>query len=198
MFRRVNSAWGRCRAPPTDAELSNGIKYLKLASESVAIVVSQDVPVTQLSGAQVRGIFQGTIINWSEVSSHEGIINVFVREEEETNTKILRDGLFGNEKFGDSVLVITSENTAQTVISNATDAIGYLTYGSAQIANVPVRAVEIDSYHPNYIDHDYPYLRDIGLVYRPDGASEVQPFLDFIKGQEANELLIEYGLFPAD
>lgn len=189
---------GAMSRPPKDAELSSGAKYLKLASDGVAIVVSQDVPVTQLSSDQVRGIFQGNITNWSEVSSHEGVINVFVREEEDSNTKILRDGLFGNEKFGDRVQVVTSESAAQSLISNAADAIGYLAYGSSRIANVPVRAVAIDGYDPNAIDGSYPYLRQIGVAYLPANASKVQPFLDFVKSQEAKELLTTHVLFPAD
>ena len=51
-----------------ESELAAGIKPLVIAMDGIAVIVSNDNPVTGLTADQVRAIYMGEITDWSEVN----------------------------------------------------------------------------------------------------------------------------------
>ena len=51
-----------------DSELEAGLKPLKIAMDGIAVIVSNDNPVEELTSEQVRDIYMGKITDWSEVN----------------------------------------------------------------------------------------------------------------------------------
>mgnify|MGYP000867223479 CR=1 FL=1 len=52
-----------------------------IARDGIAVVVHPDNPVSDLSLDQIRDIFSGKIVNWSEVGGADAAITVAAREE---------------------------------------------------------------------------------------------------------------------
>lgn len=185
---------GTMSRPPKDSELADGIVYLHFGTEKVVVATSPDLSINGLTSQQVKDIFLGKIKNWSEVGGPDATISVLVRDEEETNTKILRQGLFGEAAFTAGAVVFTSEDDLKSALASTTHAIAYLAYGGIRLGNLKVNPVAIDGQEPADLNGDYPYTRPVGVAYLPANAAKVQPFLDFITSPEARTLLTEQGI----
>jgi phosphate transport system substrate-binding protein len=181
---------------PKDSELADGIKFVALGNERVAVVTSPDVSVPGLTGEQLNAIYRGQIKNWSEVGGPDAPISVLARDEEETLTQILRQGIFGKDPFPANVVVLTSASDMQVALQKTDHAIGYLSYSTIGIDKLPFNAVKIDGHDPANIQDNYPYIRTLGVAYLPSNAAKVQPFIDFINSSEARALLTGLGITP--
>lgn len=187
---------GTMSRAPKESELADGMKFVALGNERVAVVTSPDVSVPTLTGEQVNAIFRGQIKNWSEVGGPNAPISVLARDEEETLTQILRQGIFGKEPFPPSVVVLTSAGDMQDALSKTDHAIGYLSYSTIGIDKLPFHVAAIDGHDPANIQDNYPYTRTLGVAYLPSNAAKVQPFLDFINSSEAQALLTGLSITP--
>lgn len=188
---------GTMSRAPKESELADGIKFVALGDERVAIVTSSDLSVPKLTGEQVNDIFRGKIKNWSEVGGPDAPVSVLARDEEETLTQILRQGIFGKEPFPAGVVVLTSASDMQNALIKTTNAIGYLSYSTIGTDKLPFHAVVIDGHDPADIQESYPYTRTLGVAYLPSNAAKVQPFIDFINSSEARALLTGLSITPA-
>jgi phosphate transport system substrate-binding protein len=187
---------GTMSRAPKESELADGIKFVALGDERVALVTSADLSILQLTGEQVNAIYRGKIKNWSEVGGPNAPISVLARDEEETLTQILREGIFGKEPFPAGVVVLTSASDMQSALQKTTNAIGYLSYSTVGIDKLPFNVVTIDGHAPANIQDNYPYTRLLGVAYLPSNAAKVQPFIDFINSSEARALLTGLSITP--
>lgn len=184
---------GAMARAPKDEELAQGIKYIHFATDRIAFVTSPDISISTLTGQQVKDIFAGKITNWSEVGGPEAVINVLVRDEDESNTQVLRKALFADTPFSAAAAVFTSEGDLRKALANSSQAIAYVSYGGLKLEKVPVSLLAVDGLDPANFSSNYPYTKPAGLAYISANAAKVQPFLDFITGEEARKLLAEQG-----
>lgn len=187
---------GTMSRAPKDSELADGIKFVALGNERVAVVTSPDLSIPQLTGEQINAIYRGKIKNWSEVGGPNAPISVLARDEEETLTQILRQGIFGKDPFPAGVVVLTSASDMQSALQKTEHAIGYLSYSTIGIDNLPFHVVAIDGHDPADIKDSYPYSRTLGVAYLPSNTAKVQPFLDYINSSEARALLTGLSITP--
>jgi phosphate transport system substrate-binding protein len=187
---------GAMARPPKEEELAQGVKYIHFATERIAIVTSQDISISNLTSQQVKDIFAGKITNWSEVGGPDAIINVLVRDEDESNTQVLREALFEEALFPAGAVVFTSEADLRKALTNSSQAIAYASYGGLKLEKTPVNVLVVDSLDPTDFSSNYPYTKPAGVAYIAANAAKVQPFLDFITSEEARKLLAEQGILP--
>jgi phosphate transport system substrate-binding protein len=185
---------GTMSRPPKDSELADGIAYLRFGTEKIVVATSADLSITDLTSQQVKDIFLGKIKNWAEVGGPDTAISVLVRDEEETNTKILRQEIFGQAAFVTGAVVFTREGDLKAALASTPHAIAYLAYGGVRLEKLAVHPLVIDGQDPADLNGGYPYVRPAGVAYLPANAAKVQPFLDFITGPEAGTLLAEQGI----
>ena len=177
--------------------LDGGLEYIDFAGDRIAVVTSPDLALSGLTGQQVRDIFAGRIRDWTDVGGPNSAVKVIAREEGETNTRIFRQDLFGEEEFSDSAVVVTSESDAKAALSNSTNIVGYLSYSGVLIDRLKINIVPIDGRHPAGSGDDYPISPlSLRVVYMPDNESKVTKFLDFVTGKDAERIMDAMGLRP--
>jgi phosphate transport system substrate-binding protein len=184
---------GAMARAPKDEELAQGLQYIHFATERIAFVTSPDISISTLTGQQVKDIFAGKISNWAEVGGPEAVINVLVRDEDESNTQVLRKALFAETPFSAGAAVFTSEGDLRKALTNSRQVIAYASYGGLKLEKVPANLVAVEGLDPADFSSDYPYTKPAGVGYISANAAKVQPFLDFITGEEARKLLAEQG-----
>lgn len=184
---------------PKEKELGAGIEYLNFAEDRVAVVTTADLSIKGLTTQQVKDIFLGEINNWSEVGGPDAPINILVREEKDSNTKILRKGIFGDGEFAPRAVTMPSEAETKDALTKVTNGIGYLAYSGVGIENLSVHALSLDGAEPGDYSAVYPLqFRPLGLSYLPANAAQVKPFLDFLVGPDAQNLLSQKGIGPIE
>jgi phosphate transport system substrate-binding protein len=189
---------GTMSRPPKDSELASGIEYIVISIDRIVIATSSDLSINGLTSQQVKDIFLGNITNWSAVGGPDGAINVFVRDEEESSTQVLRKELFGDGNFAAGSVVFTSDGDLRAALSNTTNTITFLGYSGIRLSDADIRTLAIDGKDPADLNSDYPYVRPMGVAYLPSNVSKFQPFLDFISSPESYALLAEKGINPPE
>jgi phosphate transport system substrate-binding protein len=150
------------------------------------VFVSQDIydgGVTQLTGEEVRGIYQGEINNWSEVGGPDQEIYVIGRAEGSGTDTSFRLNMLGDAEASMEVDTRKGQNQqVKTVMQQNDGAIGYMALAFQGEGIAPV-AIDFDGtlYEPDkdaentIFDSDYPLNRDLHMYTRindetPDGT----------------------------
>ena len=129
------------------------------------------------------------------IGGPNAIIRLIIREEDDSNTAIIRLGILGDAPFSKTAMVMTSETAAKDALNNATYAIGYLAYSGVVADDMIVNPVALDGLHPADADADYPLpSRNLGVAFLPEKLNELQGLVDFITGSAARDMLVRQGL----
>jgi phosphate transport system substrate-binding protein len=165
--------------PLTPQEQAQGLVAIPVAKDAIAIVVGEKNPFrTGLNQAQVAGIFQGQITNWSVLGGNPGTIRVINRPEGSGTRKAFQELVLKVGSFGNTPNITTLPRDATTPLLQAlgADGIGYATY--AQVAKQrTVRTVAVDGLTPEAAT--YPYQRTLYYVYKQPANGAAQAFLGY-------------------
>ena len=174
--------------PLTESEKSQGLIALPIALDRIAIVVGKNNPFRRgLTKAQVQQIFQGQIVDWSQVGGNPGKIRVINRPPISGTHQAFKEMILDGGDFGSSPNITTMERDATTPLLRElkTDGIGYATY--AQVANQQtVRVVAIDGLTGEAAS--YPFQRKLYYAYKNPPNPAAQYFLGYAlspQGQKA-------------
>jgi phosphate transport system substrate-binding protein len=179
--------------PPKEEEAAKGLEYVAFGDTGVAILVQSDVEVTDLSRDQVQGIFFGEITNWSEVGGPDADIVVYVRDEDESATVALRQLIFGDTAFPETVAgVLTSSGDMVTAVGGTPNSIGYGNWAGVPASGHNLKSVTLDGIAP--VDPSYPMLQSMGIGYVESGRDAAQPLVDWLTSDRGRTVLSELGV----
>jgi phosphate transport system substrate-binding protein len=150
------------------------------------VFVSQEIydsGVEQLTGEEIRGIYQGDITNWSEVGGDDKEIYVVGRAEGSGTDTSFRLNMLGDADAAMDVDTRKGQNQqVQTILQNNDNAIGYmaLAFSGSGIQAIAIN-FEGTVYRPDadaentIFDSEYPLNRDLHMYTRinedtPDGT----------------------------
>lgn len=175
--------------PLTSQETAQGLVAVPVAKDAIAIVIGDKNPLGSkgLTQAQVAGIFQGTITDWSQVGGKPGVIRVINRPAFSGTHQAFQEKVLKGGNFGTSGNIETMPQDVTTPILQKLqrDGISYATY--AQVKNQQtVRTVAVDGLTAEA--PSYPYQRELYYVYKQPPSPQVQAFLGYMsspQGQQA-------------
>ncbi|MFB6151513.1 MAG: phosphate ABC transporter substrate-binding protein [Haloarculaceae archaeon] len=179
---------------PITAELGISEKKAKntyvdhvVGRDGQPVVVSSEIyeaGVKQLTGKQVRDIYQGRVSNWSEVGGPDKEIFVVGRAEGSGTDTSFRINMLGSANAPMEVDTRKGQNQqVKTVVANNDNAIGYMALAFTNEQVVPIAInfegtvykPDKDAEHTIY-DSDYPLNRDLHMYTKktdetPSGTS---------------------------
>jgi phosphate transport system substrate-binding protein len=166
------------------------------------VFVSQaiyDAGVEQLTGEQIRGIYQGDITNWSEVGGPDQEIYVVGRAEGSGTDTSFRLNMLGDADAPMDVDTRLGQNQqVQQVLQDNDNAIGYM---ALAFSGSGIQAIAIDFegtvYRPDpdaentIFDSEYPLNRDLHMYTRIN--EETPEGTDMREAAFLNMFLTEFG-----
>ncbi|MGK7875903.1 MAG: phosphate ABC transporter substrate-binding protein [Xenococcaceae cyanobacterium] len=175
--------------PLSAQESAQGLVAIPVAQDAVAIVVGVNNPFRRgLTKAQVVGIFQGQITDWSAVGGTLGTIRVINRPTISGTHQVFRELVLQGGYFGTTPNITTMQQDATTPILQAlgTDGISYATF--SQVANQrTVRIVAVDGLTPEAVN--YPYQRTLYYAYKQPASPAVQAFLGYVTSPLGKQII---------
>lgn len=181
-----------------DGEKEAGLTETVLAYDGIAVIVHPDNPVSDLSLAQIAGIYTGEISNWSEVGGSGGEI-VRIGREANSGTRDGFETITGTtERCAYRQELSSNGDVIATVAANP-NAIGYASLASIRES---VRVLRVGGVLPDeesVRDGSYAVQRPFVLVTRTDAAlsDAAQRFFDYATGGAADEIIAAAGVVPA-
>lgn len=180
-----------------DEEKADGLVETTLALDGIAMIVSPENPVGDLTLEQISDIYTGAITNWKDVGGNDAEIVVIGREAGSGT----RDGFESVTKTKDKCVYrqeLTSTGDVITTVSSNPDAIGYASLSSVKDN---VKAVAVGGVAPSedtVRDGSYKLQRPFVLVTKKDGklSETAQKFFDFVTSNKANDIISKSGVVP--
>ena len=182
-----------------DDEKSSGLTETVLAYDGIAVVVSPENPVSDLTIEQIADIYTGKITNWSEVGGSDAEI-VLIGREAGSGTRDGFESITGTEEACQYRQELTSTGDVIATVSQNPNAIGY---ASLSAVKDTVKALSVDGVAPSedtVKDGSYAIQRPFVLVTR-DGVTlspAAQAFFDYATSAEAAPIIAQAGAVAAN
>ena len=182
-----------------DDEKSSGLTETVLAYDGIAVVVSPENPVSDLTIEQIADIYTGKITNWSEVGGNDAEI-VLIGREAGSGTRDGFESITGTEEACQYRQELTSTGDVIATVSQNPNAIGY---ASLSAVNDTVKALSVGGVAPSedtVKDGSYVIQRPFVLVTK-DGVTlspAAQAFFDYATSAEAAPIIAQAGAVAAN
>ena len=182
-----------------DDEKSAGLTETVLAYDGIAVVVSPENPVSDLTIEQIADIYTGKITNWSEVGGNDAEI-VLIGREAGSGTRDGFESITGTEEACQYRQELTSTGDVIATVSQNPNAIGY---ASLSAVKDTVKALSVGGVAPSedtVKDGSYLIQRPFVLVTR-DGVTlspAAQAFFDYATSAEAAPIIAPAGAVAAN
>ena len=180
-----------------DDEKSSGLTETVLAYDGIAVVVSPENPVSDLTLEQIADIYTGKITNWSEVGGNDAEI-VLIGREAGSGTRDGFESITGTKDACQYRQELTSTGDVITTVASNPNAIGYASLASLKDS---VKALNVDGVTPSEAtvkDGSYKVQRPFVLVTKTGTqlSEAAQKFFDFAVSADAASLISAAGAVP--
>ena len=182
-----------------DDEKSSGLTETVLAYDGIAVVVSPENPVSDLTIEQIADIYTGKNTNWSEVGGNDAEI-VLIGREAGSGTRDGFESITGTEEACQYRQELTSTGDVIATVSQNPNAIGY---ASLSAVKDTVKALSVGGVAPSedtVKDGSYLIQRPFVLVTK-DGVTlspAAQAFFDYATSAEAAPIIAQAGAVAAN
>ncbi len=183
----------------------------KVAIDSLALVVSKDNPINELTLKQIMGIYTGRVNDWSEVGGQPGHIIRYSRESSSGTYQFFKETILKNQDFAADAQTMPGTSAVVNAVSKDPNGIGYGGVGYfVNQAALKVLSIKKDdkaeAISPltadGKVDYEaawskrYPIWRYL-YVYsgvRPKG--EIKAYLEWIQSEEGQKVVEREGFVP--
>ena len=182
-----------------DEETAKGLKGTVLAYDGIAVIVSNDNPVTDLTIETIAKIYTGEITNWKDVGGNDAEI-VLIGREANSGTRDGFESVVGVEEQCKYRQELTATGDVISAVAGNPNAIGYASVASVKDT---VKALKVEGVTPNedtIKDGTYKIQRPFVLVTKEDTKlnDTAEKFYDFCLSEDAKEIITTAGVVPAN
>lgn len=173
-----------------------------IAYDALAVVVNPNNPVSQLTRAQLEGIFTGKITNWKQVGGKDLKIVVYSRESSSGTYEFFKESILKNKNYMSSILSMPATGAIIQSVSQTPGAIGYV--GLAYL-NKDVKALKVSYDGKNFVtpsyanakNKTYPVVRPLYFYYTKKDAPQVSKFIAYVLSPEGQAIVKNVGYIDA-
>jgi len=173
----------------TPAEQGSGLTETIIATDGIAAIVNKNNAVANLTIEQIKGIYTGSITNWSQVGGKNAPIAVVSREEG-SGTRGAFEELVGFQgKLLANANQLTSTGAILANVAQNPDAIGYISIGSL---NDTVKALSVGgaaATEANVVKGTYKIARPFIVLVGKNVHSESVAFIKWILGPDGQKIV---------
>ena len=182
-----------------DDEKSSGLTETVLAYDGIAVVVSPENPVSDLTLAQIADIYTGKITNWKDVGGSDAEI-VLIGREAGSGTRDGFESITGTEEACQYRQELTSTGDVIATVSRNPNAIGYASLSAVKDTVKALSVGGVATSEDTVKDGSYVIQRPFVLVTK-DGVTlspAAQAFLDYALSADAAPIIAQAGAVAAN
>lgn len=172
-----------------------------VARDGLAVYVNEANPLTAITLAQARRIYQGEIQNWKAVGGSDAPILLYSRENNSGTYAYFKEHVLDGGDFSARAQTLPGTAAVVNAVSKDANGIGY--GGDAYAKGVKALALKRDDASPAVLptdvtihDGSYPLSRGLFFYLRSEPSPPVKAFIDYCLSVEGQKLVTEVGYFP--
>lgn len=171
-----------------------GLNETVIAFDGIAVVVHQDVSVSNLTPQQLKDIYTGTIKNWSEVGGNAGAIVVVGRDAASGTRGAFEELLKIDGKSPNPKAVYAQEKDStgavKATVQSTKNSIGYVSF---EAVDDTVKTIKLDNVAittDTVKDGSYPLVRPFLLVNSDDVtlSAPASAFISFVLSEDGQKI----------
>lgn len=179
-------------------ERALGAREWAYAKTPLVFATDQKSPQTQLTSAEIIGIYDGTVTQWRNGSA----VRIILRPETDSDTVILEKNIPGMDAAMKKAYqrrgppIAMTDQTAADKIQMIAGAVGPCTLALILGENRPLKALVFNGIAPtveNIANGTYPMTKSLYLVTGPHPKAETQHFIGFMRSKEGRAILRRTG-----
>lgn len=183
------------------SEAGKQVREVIVAYDAIAVVVNPNNKVSQLSRAQLEGIFTGKIKNWKEVGGEDMKIIVYSRETSSGTYEFFKESVLKNKNYSSNVLSMPATGAIIQSVKQTKGAIGYV--GLAYL-NKEVKALKVSYNGKTFVEPSvanaknktYPIVRPLYYYYELKKEKQVKPYINFVLSSDGQNIVQNVGYIP--
>ena len=184
-----------------DELMKQGMVVHEIARIAVVFGVNETVPVSNLTGQQVCGIYAGKVTNWKALGGPDLEIAVRTRPDSEVDTEVVREGIacLKDLKMAGSVKAMPKSGDMAKELAAVRGAIGMTSMTVVEQSKGKIKAVSLNGIAPsadNVKRKNYTLIRESFFVTRGSPSTAVARFIEFTRGASGDEVIAANGAVP--
>ncbi len=177
---------------------ANGIEPVQfvIALDCLVPIVHPSNPVSKITTAQLKDIYQDKIRDWKDVGGNKGMIALFSRETNSGTYEVWHKKVMKKEDEFDLVSRMPSNAAMAAKIAGNKKGIGYVGLG---FLNPKIKALTVNGVVPSVAtgkSGEYPLSRGLNLYTGGKPSGEAKKFIDFVMSSEGQKIIGEVGFVP--
>ena len=183
------------------AKFNKDVTEIPVALDGLAIFLSMNNPIDELSLAQLDGIYRGKITDWKDVGGKPGKIVCYGRENSSGTFQYFKEHVLKNENFATEVQSLPGTAAVINAVSKDEKSIGYGGIGYAKEVKV-IRVKNTDSskaIEPSLatvVSGEYPISRKLFFYLAGEPKGDAKAFIDWCLSDEGQKICEQVGYFP--
>ncbi|HPI22431.1 MAG TPA: phosphate ABC transporter substrate-binding protein, partial [Spirochaetota bacterium] len=172
-------------------------KEIVAAYDMIVPIVHPKNPVKDLTMDQLKGIYDGSINDWSTVGGTPGAIVVISRDTSSGTYEIWHEKVLKKKDVRKDALLQASNGAIISSVSTNPKAIGYIGFGYLNDTVRTVTVNKVEGTIENGKSGKYPVSRKLYMYVNEKRITpQTQAFLDYLLGAEGQKLVKEAGFIP--
>lgn len=180
-------------------EKAEGIDEHLVAYDGIAVIVNPANTVENLTSAQIKDIFEGTITNWKDVGGKDADIIVVSREAGSGTRSAFEEMLKLTKKDGDAevsslksdALIADGNGPIKASLASKENAIAYMSEGYLDESIKALKVDDVECTVENIKASTYKISRPLLLVTKGEISKESQAFIDCFLSDEGQKIVAE-------
>jgi len=192
---------GACRASMEFHKDERYVKQIPVAWDAIVFVVHKSNPVDNITMNQVRDIYNGKIVNWSQLGGKDAPIDLYVRKSKISGVgQTLRELVFNDieKEFTPRANVVKSSGPAEEAVEKIATALTATGVSSAKRRNVKI--LKVEGHEPSYDkikQGKYMLYRPLYLVTKLSVKNLlVKDFIKYATSEEGKKIIRKSGTVP--
>ena len=171
-----------------------------VAKDGISIYIHPDNPVEQLTLAQLRGIYEGTVKNWNEVGGNDASMILYGRENSSGTYDFFKEHILKKGDFATETQTLPGTAGVVNAVSKDVKGIGYGGAAYSQgIKVLKLAGADGEGLLPtleNVTSGKYPLARDLYFYLEVEPSGAIKEYIDWILSDEGQKLTRELEYFP--
>jgi phosphate transport system substrate-binding protein len=167
-----------------------------------SVITNPDVTgVTNLTTAQIKGIFNGTITNWSQVGGPNLKIVIVNRPASSGTRATFQSYILGGPETATTSSALTSDSTGTVIqdVSQTAGSIGYAAYGPAKSAKVTILNIDGNSPTDSQVESNtYKFWNAEHMYTKGPATGLAQALIDYMLSPEAASIAATQSFIPTN
>lgn len=166
-----------------------------IALDGIGFIVHTSNPISDLTSAQIVGIYTGQLSNWKDVGGEDAKITVVNKAEGRATLELFTHHFkLKNSSIKAHVIIGDNEQAVKTVAGNP-NAVAYVSIGTAEYdaaRGVPIKLMSVDGKEAtleNVRNGRFPIARRLHLVTREKPAGLTQTFIDYARSRDVEDIV---------